>query len=130
MKIVVNKLVGDLGEQWAVEYNVPSDVLKAKGENGPAAAIKEAMAPILRVLDDRLLEMNLRLIDHNRAVQSLDPAGVLGVRQCVEIMYGRRQPATPGEQTPVIPEQTGDPAVAAEKAGNALEAALEGVDQG
>ena len=132
MKIVINKLVGDLGEQWAIEFPVPSDILKAKGPDGPAEAIKAAVAPILKVVDDRLFEINMRLIAHNRAAQSLDPAGLLAVRQCVEVMYGGKRIGVDGPEgkgvQDVKHESLVEPVV--EKAADALEKALQGVDQG
>lgn len=130
MKIVINKLVGDLGEQWAVEFPVSSDVLKAKGPGGPTEAIKAAIAPVLRVVDDRLLELNLRLIDHNRVAQSLDPAGLLAVRQCVEVMYGSRRVGADGPEGKGVQKLTPEDLPSAGNAAGALEKALEAVDQG
>ena len=127
MKIVINKLVGDLGEQWAIEYNVPSDVLKAGGKDGPTDAIKAAVAPILQVVDDRLLALNLRILNHNRVAQTLSPEGLLAVRQCVEVMYGRRV-APEGSQPPVVPDA--NVSEKADEAGKSLERALEAKDQG
>ena len=125
MKIIINKLVGDLGEQWAIEYNVPSDVLKAGG----AEAIKKAVAPILKVVDDRLLELNLRLLNHTRVAQTLTPEGFQAVRQCVEIMYGRRV-APEGPQNPQPSAQTIETEEKVAQAASALEKALEAGDAG
>ena len=132
MKIIINKLVGDLGEQWALEIPVGHDVLKARD---PVAAIKAQAAPILRVVDDRLLELNMRLLDSNRLAQSLTPEALLALRQTVEIMYGRRVApdgqggSTQGMQAPPSPAE-GTTAAKAEVAGKALEKALEAVDEG
>ena len=129
MKIIINKLVGDLGEQWAIEYNVPSDVLKAGGAEGPTEAIKKAVAPILRVVDDRLLELNVRLLNHNRVAQTLTPEGLQAVRQCVEVMYGRRV-APEGPQNPQPSAQTIETEEKVAQAASALEKALEAGDAG
>lgn len=85
MKIVVNKLVGDLGEQWALEFQVGNDILHSKD---PVGAIKEAMYAVLRAIDDRLLEMNLRIMAKNKMAQSLTPEALMALNQTVQIMYG------------------------------------------
>ena len=133
MKIVINKLVGDLGEQWAVEIPVGNEVLKSKD---PVAGIMAAAAPALRVVDDRLLDLNLRLLAHNKAAQELDGAGLLAVRQCIEIMYGRRGndgPQGTGVQGVVLPpksEPSDDVQAKVLAAGDALATALEAGDHG
>lgn len=127
MKIVVNKLVGDLGEQWSVEVPVGNDLLKAKD---PVAAIEAQMEPVLRVVDNRLLALNMRLLDSNRMAQALSPEAMLALRQTVEVMYGSRVPPE-GPQRPPEPvkQATQDP-VGAEKVALALERAMEATDEG
>lgn len=85
MKIVVNKLVGDLGEQWAIEVPVSNEVLKSKD---PVAGITAALAPALRVVDNRLLEMNTRILARNVMASSLSPEALMVLNQTVQIMYG------------------------------------------
>lgn len=122
MKIVINKLVGDLGEQWAIEIPVPSDVLKGKD---PVAAIKAISFPALRAVDDRLLELNMRLLDRNQIAQKLTPEANLALQQTIEVMYGRRvvlqAPEEVGPQPTVLPK--GD-------IESNLERALEATDEG
>ena len=135
MKIVINKLVGDLGEQWAIEVPVSNDILKSAN---PAVGIMEAVAPALRIVDDRLLDLNMRLINHNKAAQSLDGAGLLAVRQCIEVMYGRRTPPDgpegKGTQDVVIPSRgesvSDDTQGKVLTAGDALAKSLEAADHG
>ena len=127
MKIVINKLVGDLGEQWSVEVPVPNDVLKA---SDPVAALKVLTAPALRAVDDRLLELNMRLLDSNRMAQGLTPEANMALRQVVEVLYGRRvAPGEPPGQEPQQPPAPG-PDVVAQRAQTALEKALEATDEG
>ena len=135
MKIVINKLVADLGEQWSIEIPVPNDVLKAQD---PVAGIKAIVAPAMRTMDDRLMEMNMRLLDSNKMAQSLTPEANLALRQVVQVMYGAR--TNPETQAPVTTQpglhgqgpRPGDerPDVAAQKAQTALEKALGATDEG
>lgn len=125
MKIIIGKLVGDLGEQWSIEVPIGNDVLHCKD---PVNAVKAISGIALRVVDDRLLEMNMRLLDSNRMAQSLTPDALLALRQTVEIMYGRRvAPDGPGPQSvgKPVPEPPTDASVA-----KSLEKALEAVDEG
>lgn len=126
MKIVIGKLVGDLGEQWSIEVPIGNDLLKSKD---PVGAIKTVSGIVLRVVDDRLLEMNMRLLDSNRMAQSLPPDALLALRQTVEIMYGRRVapdgPTPQGVGKPPVPQAPTDQDVSA-----SLEKALEAVDEG
>ena len=127
MKIVINKLVADLGEQWSIEIPVPNDVLKAQD---PVAGIKAIVAPAMRAMDDRLMEMNMRLLDSNKMAQSLTPEANLALRQVVQVMYGAR--TNPETQAPVLTREQAPPSpgVAAQKAQTALEKALEATDEG
>ena len=125
MKIAIQKVVGDMGEVWMIEVPVGNDVLKSKD---PVAAIKASIAGVLRVADDRLMEVNMRLLDHNKLAQSLEPAALLALRQCVQVMYGQRGgqeqlPATP-------PPSDSDTQKKVDKVVSALEGALENVDEG
>lgn len=131
MKIAVQKVVGDMGEVWMIE--VPIDAGTMKAPDG-VAAIKAKMADVLRVADDRLLEINMRLIQHNKLAQSLTPEALLAMRQCVQMMYGRQHVKDVDENTRpedarVAPADN-DVATKLEKAAGALEGALEAVDQG
>lgn len=127
MKIVVNKLVGDLGEQWAIEIPVTNDVLKSKD---PVGLITDATKAALRVVDNRLLEINMRLIEHNKMAQSLTPEGLLAVRQCVAVMYGTRtDPSSQVSQDAPRVEAPGQPGEVVTIAKN-LEKALEATDEG
>lgn len=131
MKIAIQKVVGDMGEVWMIEVPVDANTLKAPD---PVAAIKAKIGDVLRVADDRLMEINLRLMEHNRLAQALSPEGLLAVRQCVQIMYGRNQApdvnerTTPADAHPA--PHSDDVARKLEKAAGALEGALEAVDQG
>ena len=127
MKIVINKLVADLGEQWSIEIPVPNDILKAQD---PVAGIKAIVAPAMRAMDDRLMEMNMRLLDSNKMAQSLTPEANLALRQVVQVMYGAR--TNPETQAPVLTREQAPPSpdVAAQKAQTALEKALEATDEG
>ena len=121
MKITIQKPVGILGEVWLVEVPVTNDVLKSKD---PVAGIEASTAVATRVMDNRLLQLNLRLIAHNTLAQKLDPAGMLAVRQCMEVMYGQMLgPKQAPEQVEIIPPSD-------ERLTSNLEKALEAVDEG
>lgn len=119
MKVTIQKPVGILGEVWLIEVPVTNDLLKSKD---PIGAIKAQMSSVLRIVDDRLGDLNQRLIDHNTMAQKLAPEGLLAVRQCVDLMYGRMvapDGAPPAEVTP--PDG---------KIEASLERALEAADEG
>lgn len=122
MKITIQKPVGILGEVWLVEVPVSSDILKSKD---PVGGIKRTTDVATRVMDDRLLSLNLRLIDHNKMAQELTPEGLLAVRQCVEAMYGNL--LGPSQAPKMVRE---DPEAESEKVTLALERALEATDEG
>ena len=123
MKIAIQKLVGDLGETWMVEIPVTNDILHSKD---PVVGIKASAAAALRVMDDRLYDLNKRLLAGNAQAQKLTPEAKLALGQVIEIMYGRRQGGP--NAAPEI-ERPGDPALAS-KVEAGLEAALEAVDGG
>ena len=131
MKISIQKPVGALGEIWMIEIPVSNDVLSAKD---PVKALEGKMYTALRAVDNRLLELNLRLIDHNKIAQGLTPEGLLAVRQCVQMMYDRSMVPDVGPETQpgdrVDAARNLDTANKVERATSALEAALEQVDQG
>ena len=127
MKIAIQKVIGDMGEVWQIELQVPADVLKSKD---PVAAIKAQASHVLRVADDRLMDINMRLIDHNRLAQTLDPAALLAMRQCVQVMYGQRGGAEQLPQEPPKKVTEGDVESKVESLSKALEGALEAVDEG
>ena len=127
MKIVINKLVGDLGEQWSIEVPVGNELLKSPE---PVAAIKANLGSVLRVVDDRLLELNMRLLDSNRMAQTLTPEAMLALRQTVEVMYGSRV-APDGPVRPQVNDPSAQAKVPTEDAvAGKLEKALEAVDVG
>ncbi len=121
MKIIVNKLIGDLGEQWSVEIPVTNDVLKSKD---PVVAIEAITNVALRVADNRLQSLNQRLLDSNRMAQTLTPEAMLALRQTVEVLYGSRVPPEGLKRPttePVPPDDT--------KVVSSLETALEAMDE-
>ena len=123
MKITIQKPVGILGEVWLVEVPVTNDVMKSKD---PVAGIEAATSVATRVMDNRLLQLNLRLLEHNRVAQTLTGEQMLAVRQCVELMYGSLV-GVDGPNRPQVtaPAETSDAGVQSK-----LEKALEAVDQG
>lgn len=122
MKITIQKPVGILGEVWLVEIPVSNDVLKSKD---PVAGIEAQASVATRVMDNRLLQLNLRLIDHNEIARKLDPEAHLAVRQCVEAMYGTLVGPAQGK---FQKEEEGKPAPGDENIARNLEKALEAVD--
>lgn len=126
MKISVQKVIGDMGEVWQIEHQIHTDVFKQKD---PVAAIKGQIKDVLRVADDRLYDINIRLIEHNKLAQGLTPEALLAVRQCVQVMYGQRGGV---EQLPEKPPVRDDDATQGrvDKVVSALEGALEAVDEG
>ena len=130
MKITIQKPVGILGEVWLVEVPVTNDVLKSRD---PVAGIQAATDVATRVMDDRLLQLNLRLMAHNTLANKLAPEAGMAVRQCVELMYGRmvgpdgQQPGQPMVLTPADVDKMGP---TDEKLASNLEKALEAVDEG
>ena len=124
MKITVQKPVGILGEVWLVEVPVSNDILKSKD---PVAGIESMTDVATRVLDNRLLQLNLRLIEHNKLAQNLPGDAAMAVRQCVEVMYG--QMLGPSQVKPQVTSPDGE-GQRDEKVALALERALEAVDEG
>ena len=137
MKIAIQKTVGDLGEVWMVEVPVDAGILK--GED-PVVALKAKLAPALRVLDDRLLDLNLRLLNRNKMAQSLGPEANMAIHQVVQVMYGRASgPIIVDRDGQIVDTQPdaprrdgGQPEVNphVEKASDALSKALEAADHG
>lgn len=133
MKIAIQKVVGDMGEVWMIEVPVDAKVLSAPD---PVAAIKAKIGDVLRVADDRLYDINMRLMEHNKLAQQLSPEGMLAVRQCVAIMYGRNHTPDVNEKTqpsdahPAAQAGANELAAKLEKAVGKLDGALEAVDQG
>lgn len=129
MKIVIQKTVGDLGETWMVE--VPLERVKADTEEQVVAQIKNRLDPALRVMDDRLLNLNLRLLNRNAMARKLAPEANEALNQVVQMMYGRRQGPVMVDQDGVI-QDTSMPKIPedqvqgnVERAAGALERALE-----
>ena len=139
MKIVVQKTVGDLGETWMVEIPVDGGLRKS---DDPVTAIKAKIDPVFRVMDDRLLEINMRLLNRNAVARKLGPEANMALHQTVEVMYGRRQgpvvidrdgmirDTSETEIPPSDPEVTRVNVDKAQKALGKLEAALEAGDAG
>ena len=130
MKITIQKPVGILGEVWLVEVPVTNDVLKSRD---PVAGIQAATDVATRVMDDRLLQLNLRLMAHNTLANKLAPEAGMAVRQCVELMYGRMvgpDGQQPGQHMVLTPADVDKMGPTDEKLASNLEKALEAVDEG
>ena len=126
MKIAIQKVIGDLGEVWQIEVPVSNDVLKSAD---PVAGVKAVAAVALRVADDRLRELNMRLLDHNKMAQTLTPEALLALRQTIEVMYGSRVAPDGPERPGVKVVKPDEPIPSDDRVAANLEKALEAADR-
>lgn len=132
MKITIQKIVGDLGETWMIEVPVSSDVLRSRD---PVVGIKAHTETALRVIDDRLLEMNLRILARNKIAQKLTPEALLALNQTIQIMYGIAADPSARRVMQDVREEAKDPKVEVtppsdQDVTRQLEMALEATDEG
>lgn len=76
------------GEQISADFTVDQDELLALV--AAAGSLRQALAPHFDFFDDRLLEMNLRIITANTMVKKLDPQAQVAFHSVMEVMHGQR----------------------------------------
>ena len=83
MKVTVQKATGE-GEYISVEAQVPGDVLK----NNDKVRLRRYLAPGFDLIDDRLFEMNRRIIMANKLVKQASPDVQFIIHSVLEGMHG------------------------------------------
>lgn len=86
IKISLFKSTAD-GEQLNSEFNLESHEytrIKA-GER-----LREIFAPYFRLADDRLLEMNTRIMFANKLVRQLEPAAQVAFHNIMDVLHGQK----------------------------------------
>lgn len=106
-KISIFKTTAD-GEQVNVELELTQDhikqmqptVVKRLGEPDeirPGKTLREIFEPHFRLVDDRLLEMNTRIMASNVLVKKLPPDAQYAVTNIFEVLHGRSSGPAPAE---------------------------------
>ena len=86
MKVSIAKMTAE-GEQLSVEFDLHDSALPEGHED------RATLKGVLKFLDERLLEMNLRVINANRKVRELEPKAQIAVHEFMDVLYGRKQQA-------------------------------------
>ena len=92
MKITIHKVTAD-GEQVSVEVPLTSDMLRLaqRGE----VTLRTYLTPILELMDDRLLEMNKRIIASNYLTKKLPVDAQVALHNVLDVLHGKSSgPAT------------------------------------
>lgn len=77
------------GEQCNIEAEVsPNDIVVPEGKTFDEA-LHDTMAPYFKLLDDRLWEMNCRIMASNELDRSLEPEARMAVRHVCEVLMGQ-----------------------------------------
>lgn len=108
-KISIFKTTAD-GEQVNCELEVTPDILKRMepkvskevGGNGasaivPGLSLRQIFAPYFQLCDDRLFEMNQRIMASNVLVRKLSPDAQFAIKNVFEVLHGRSQGPAPAE---------------------------------
>lgn len=107
-KISIFKTTAD-GEQVNVEVDLTPDVLKqveptvmraikgsgAQDQIVPGKSLRQVFAPYFQLVDDRLLEMNTRIMASNVLVKKLSPEAQYAVTNIFEVLHGRSRGPAP-----------------------------------
>jgi hypothetical protein len=106
-KISIFKTTAD-GEQVNVEIDLTADHLKQmeprhvkhpnnRDEIVPGKSLRELFQPCFQLVDDRLFEMNQRIMASNVLVKKLPPEAQYAVHNVFEVLHGRSQGPAPAE---------------------------------
>lgn len=105
-KISIFKTTAD-GEQVNVEIDLTAEHLKqmeptvvraVKGsEIVPGKSLRQIFEPCFRLVDDRLFEMNERIMASNVMVKKLPVEGQMAIHNIMEVLHGRSQGPAPAE---------------------------------
>ena len=106
-KISIFKTTAD-GEQVNIELDVSPEHLKqmeprvvkrpgAPDEIVPGKTLREIFAPQFQLADDRLLEMNKRIMASNVLVKKLTPEQQYAVTNVLEVLHGRSSGPAPDQ---------------------------------
>ncbi len=80
-----------IGKQTAEGEMMNAEVLVQAIDGDPIEGLRTVLRPVLTVMDDRLLEMNLRTIAANTRTRELDPRTQMLVHEVFELLYGRKE---------------------------------------
>ncbi len=101
-KISIFKTTAD-GEQVNVEIDLTAEHLKQMeprkaGDNIiPGKSLRQIFEPCFRLVDDRLFEMNERIMASNVMVKKLPVEGQMAIHNIMEVLHGRSQGPAPAE---------------------------------
>lgn len=79
-KVSLFKSTAD-GEQLNYEFDL---------EAAPGDDLREKLDPYFQLVDDRLLEMNLRIMVGNKLVSHLPPEAQVAIHNVMEVMHGQK----------------------------------------
>jgi hypothetical protein len=80
------------GEQVNIEFNIDKKEFETMKQRG--TRFRSYLDPFFRLADDRLLEMNLRIMITQRAVKALSPDVQVAWHQLMGVLHGQ-QPSDP-----------------------------------
>ena len=106
-KISIFKTTAD-GEQVNVEIELTQEhikqmqpaVIKHPGKPDeiiPGKALRQIFAPCFQLADDRLFEMNQRIMASNVLVRRLSPDAQFAIKNVFEVLHGRSRGPAPAE---------------------------------
>lgn len=88
IKLGVIKVTAE-GEQCNIEAEVgPDDILMEEGKTF-YECLKKTMEPYFKLMDDRLWEMNKRILGSNELVRRLEPEAQMAVKYVCEVLMGQ-----------------------------------------
>lgn len=106
-KISIFKTTAD-GEQVNVEIELTQEHLKQMQPSSrslpdktvqlvPGKSLREIFEPCFRLVDERLFEMNSRIMASNVLVKKLSPEAQYAVHNVMEVLHGKSQGPAPAE---------------------------------
>lgn len=93
VKVSIHKVAAD-GEQVSTEINLDKHHYEQMERGVP---LRKVLDPFFQLADDRLIEMNSRIIQANHMVRNLSPEAQVAIHNVMEILHGRTAGPAPAE---------------------------------
>ena len=88
IKLGVIKVTAE-GEQCNIEAEVAPENIVVKEGQSFYDALQEFLAPYFKLMDDRLWNMNKRILASNELVRRLEPEAQMAVKYVCEVLMGQ-----------------------------------------
>lgn len=87
-KLSIIKVTAD-GEQCSIEVEVGLDSVPTLADKSEYECLAIHVAPYFKLMDDRLLEMNERILGSNELVRRLTPEAQMAMHHALDVLMGK-----------------------------------------